>query len=153
MVSASEAWDVAAAVVDPEIPVLTIADMGVLRRVDVVDDEVEVVITPTYSGCPAMDQIKADIAAAFAAAGIDEVTITISLSPAWSTDWMTEHGKEQLAEFGIAPPRLDRDAEILCPQCRSGQTRLISEFASTACKALRVCTSCGEPFDHFKELV
>jgi len=152
VVTGPQAWEVAATVVDPEIPVLTIADLGILREVHVEGDAVEVVITPTYSGCPAMDQIRQDIEAAFQAVGVNLVTVSTKLSPAWTTDWMSTEGKAKLNDFGIAPPRTRSDEPILCPQCSAGGSRLVSEFASTACKALRVCESCGEPFDHFKEL-
>lgn len=139
-------------VVDPEIPVLTIADIGILRDVAVEDGTVVVTITPTYNGCPAMDTIRDDIVGALATAGHADVEVRTVLSPAWTTDWMSEEGKRKLDEFGIAPPRLDTTDVILCPRCRSEDSRVVSRFGSTACKALLVCESCGEPFDHFKEL-
>lgn len=135
-------------VADPEIPVLTIRDLGVLRGVRMNDGEVVVTITPTYSGCPAMVDIQDSIEAALKAAGVEKFSIETSLSPAWTTDWMSEEGREKLNAYGIAPPR--RDSKILCPQCNSEDTRLISEFGSTACKALHQCNACLEPFDHFK---
>jgi ring-1,2-phenylacetyl-CoA epoxidase subunit PaaD len=148
------AEEAVASVVDPEIPVLTIADIGILREVAVEGDTVVVTITPTYSGCPAMDAITDDVRRVLAAAGIDDAEVRTVFSPAWTTDWMTDDAKRRLEEFGIAPPaRLDRTpAPVLCPRCNSGSTSTISEFGSTACKALMVCDECGEPFDRFKEL-
>ena len=143
-----------AQVVDPEIPVLTIEDMGIVRRVEVTTDGVEVDITPTYSGCPAMDRIRDDIVEALTAAGFGPVNVHTVYSPAWTTDWMSEDGRRKLAAYGIAPPGRVESASvaILCPRCASEHTREVSEFGSTACKALMVCASCGEPFDRFKEL-
>jgi ring-1,2-phenylacetyl-CoA epoxidase subunit PaaD len=140
------------AVVDPEIPVLTIADLGVLRDVAVEDGRLVVTITPTYSGCPAMDVIRADVAEALRRAGCIDAEVRTVLAPAWTTDWISEQGREKLAGFGIAPPRRLPTAPVLCPRCRSARTTTVSEFGSTACKALMVCASCGEPFDRFKEL-
>lgn len=137
-------------VVDPEIPVLTIGDLGVLRSFDVKGDAITVTITPTYSGCPAMRQIEDDIRAALSSTGVSTVEVVTVYSPAWSTDWLTDEGRAKLDEFGIAPP--GPEAEILCPRCRSESPRMIARFGSTACKALMVCSSCGEPFDYFKEL-
>ena len=112
-----------------------------------------VTITPTYSGCPAMDAIRDDVAAALRRAGCPDAEVRTVLAPAWTTDWITEEGRDKLAAFGIAPPRaLQATAPVLCPRCRSTHTRTVSEFGSTACKALAVCQSCGEPFDRFKEL-
>jgi ring-1,2-phenylacetyl-CoA epoxidase subunit PaaD len=145
---ATDVRGLVASVVDPEIPVLTIADLGILRSVELDDDRVTVTITPTYSGCPAMRQIEDDVAAALRRAGIDEFEVRVSHHPAWTTDWITEEGIRKLAEFGIAPPsRID---EVVCPRCASDRPRLVSAFGSTACKALMVCSRCGEPFDHFK---
>lgn len=141
-------------VTDPEIPVLTIDDLGILREVETDGDRVTVTITPTYSGCPAMDVIRDDIRLALQAAGFEEVDIRTVFSPAWTTDWMSEAGRRKLAEFGIAPPHPATGSSrpaVLCVRCR-GEARTISEFGSTACKALMVCTECGEPFDYFKEL-
>jgi ring-1,2-phenylacetyl-CoA epoxidase subunit PaaD len=145
-------------VCDPEIPVLTIADLGVLRSVDVAaDGTVEVTITPTYSGCPAMDVIGFEVKAALLKAGIDKARVRQVLSPAWTTDWMREAGRAKLRAYGIAPPaaRSSRRAlfgeeSIACPHCRSQQTEKVSEFGSTACKALWRCKTCREPFDYFK---
>ncbi len=136
------------AVCDPEIPVLTIADLGVLREIELVGDEVTVTITPTYSGCPAMDAIREDIVTAAMSAGAGSVCVRTILSPAWTTEWMSEAGRAKLAGFGIAPPGV----EPTCPQCSAPDPRTISQFGSTACKALMVCSSCGEPFDRFKDL-
>jgi len=141
------AREVASQVVDPEIPVLTIADLGILREVRADAHRVVAIITPTYSGCPAMLQIETDLRSALGAAGFDDVEIAIIHDPPWSTDRITPEGREKLAGFGIAPP----GGEIVCPRCRSGSPRVVSRFGSTACKALMACVSCGEPFDHFKE--
>ena len=151
------AWDAAAQVVDPEIPVLTIADLGVLRDVAVNDGQVEVAITPTYSGCPAMNMIALEIELALEREGIARPTVRTVLSPAWTTDWMSEDGRRKLREYGIAPPvagsgrrALFGEQEVACPQCGSLDTELLSEFGSTSCKALWRCRSCREPFDYFK---
>jgi ring-1,2-phenylacetyl-CoA epoxidase subunit PaaD len=151
------AWDVAAGVVDPEIPVLTIADLGVLREVTIKDGRVEVTITPTYSGCPAMSMITLEIELALEREGFHDATVRTVLSPAWTTDWMSDDGRRKLREYGIAPPQaaVSRRAlfgvdHVACPQCGSSDTELISEFGSTACKALWRCKTCREPFDYFK---
>ena len=151
------AWEAAAQVVDPEIPVLTIADLGVLREVAVNDGRVEVAITPTYSGCPAMNMIALEIELALEREGFRKPKIRIILSPAWTTDWMSEDGRRKLREYGIAPPvngsgrrALFGELEVACPQCGSVETELLSEFGSTSCKALWRCKSCREPFDYFK---
>jgi len=143
-------------VTDPEIPVLTISDLGILRDVSVHDDTVEVTITPTYSGCPAMNMITLDIQTALARAGIKARVLT-RLSPAWTTDWLTDAGRSKLAAFGIAPPEHTASRRALfgevhpaCPHCGSADTELISEFGSTACKSLHRCRACREPFDAFK---
>ncbi len=148
------AYQAVSRVVDPEIPVLSIVDIGILRDIEVVEGTVVVSITPTYSGCPAMDLIKDEVTAALVNAGFDDVEVRTVYAPAWTTDWMTEGGKRRLEEYGIAPPRAvgDEQRPVLCPRCRSDSTRTVSEFGSTACKALMVCSSCGEPFDRFKEL-
>lgn len=138
---------------DPEIPVLTIMDLGIVRDVQFNDQEVEVIITPTYSGCPAMDMIAFEIKAHLISNGFPQVKITTVLSPAWTTDWMTEMGKRKLETYGIAAPNRitkDIDAPKACPQCHSSHTKLISQFGSTACKALYQCEDCKEPFDYFK---
>lgn len=138
-----------ASVVDPEIPVLTIEDLGILRSVDEVGGRVVVTITPTYSGCPAMRQIEDDIVAVLDREGFDDCEVRVAHNPPWTTDWISDHGRRQLADFGIAPPApLD---EVVCPRCTAGGSRMIARFGSTACKALMVCSRCGEPFDYFKQ--
>jgi ring-1,2-phenylacetyl-CoA epoxidase subunit PaaD len=164
-VAAERVWRVLGTVVDPEIPVLTVLDLGIVRDVDVRDsDAIEVVITPTYSGCPATHVIEHDIRRALATAGFAGVRIRTSLSPAWTTDWMSAAGKEKLLKFGIAPPgagparpariALYRAgaAGIACPHCGSADTERLAEFGSTACKALYRCRTCREPFDYFKPI-
>ena len=143
-------------VTDPEIPVLTIADLGILRSVSVQGDTVEVTITPTYSGCPAMRMITLDIETTLARAGI-KAHVHTSLSPAWTTDWLTDAARRKLAAYGIAPPEhtasrraLFGEARPVCPRCGSADTEEISEFGSTACKSLHRCRACREPFDAFK---
>lgn len=151
-------WEVAATVVDPEVPVLTIEDLGVLRSVRLTDGGVVVQITPTYSGCPAVDAIRDDIVAAVSAAGYGPVRVEVVLAPAWTTDWMSESGRTKLEEYGIAAPRPPRTDGVIslglgvrCPNCGSLHTRESSHFGSTSCKALYVCQRCREPFDYFKE--
>ena len=151
------AWDAAASVVDPEIPVLTIADLGVLRDVALAGDHVEVAITPTYSGCPAMNMIALEIELALERAGFRRPKVRTVLSPAWTTDWMSEEGRRKLRAYGIAPPQASSSRRALfgaqavaCPQCGSDKTELLSEFGSTSCKALWRCKACHEPFDYFK---
>jgi ring-1,2-phenylacetyl-CoA epoxidase subunit PaaD len=146
---ATDLRSIVAAVVDPEIPVLTIDDLGILRSIDTDGSRVVVTITPTYSGCPAMRQIEDDIASALLRAGIDTYEIVVTHHPAWTTDWISEEGHRKLAAFGIAPP--SEVSEVLCPRCQADQPRMIARFGSTACKALMVCSSCGEPFDYFKQ--
>jgi ring-1,2-phenylacetyl-CoA epoxidase subunit PaaD len=154
----SAAWRVAASVLDPEVPVLTIEDLGILRDVREDDSGVVVTITPTYSGCPAMEAIRADILTAFRDAGREDVRVEFTLSPAWTTDWMSEAGKAKLLDYGIVPPRPRGDGPVAltlslrCPQCGSPDTRELSRFGSTACKSLWVCNACAEPFDHFKAI-
>ena len=160
------ARDVAAAVLDPELPVLTLADLGVLRDVEEDGDRVVVTITPTYSGCPALDEMRADLTRALRSAGYAAVEVRTALAPAWTTDWISEEGLRKLAEHGIAPPSrigpraagpvplvLDPPAaRVACPRCGSPRTRELSRFGSTACKALRSCEDCREPFEHVKEI-
>lgn len=151
-------WEIAATVADPEIPVLTIEDLGVLRAVRMNDDGAAIVtITPTYSGCPAMDAIRDDIITALAAQGYANVRVDLVLSPAWTTDWMSSAGKAKLEEYGIAPPtgmaaagKVSVGLSVKCPQCSSLNTRELTRFGSTSCKALYVCQDCREPFDYFK---
>ncbi len=140
-------------VADPEIPVLTIDDLGVLRDVQLDGKRVVVTITPTYSGCPAMDEIRADITGALNQAGWDDVEVRTVLAPAWTTDWMSDDGRRKLREFGIAPPGqllLQIRPRVQCPQCGSSDTEEMTRFASTSCKSMWRCRSCREPFDHFK---
>lgn len=154
------AWEAASAVCDPEIPVLTIADLGVLRDVQVDGDSVVATITPTYSGCPAMHAIGDDVRSALIDAGFADVKVHTVLAPAWTTDWMSEDGKRKLEEFGIAPPqglaggcpvaRMRLTLRVRCPHCGSLDTRELSRFGSTSCKALYECRACLEPFDYFK---
>ena len=160
---------VAASVTDPELPMLTLADLGVLRDVRVDGRSVTVSITPTYSGCPAMDAMHDDLRAALAGAGFDDVRIDVVLHPAWTTDWITDAGRRKLASAGIAPPgtapsprrrqsgpiplTLTPPARrVPCPRCGSEDTEQTSEFSATACKALRRCRACREPFEHVKEI-
>ena len=155
---ARQVWEIAATVLDPEVPVLTIEDLGVLRSAALVDGVPEVTITPTYSGCPAMDAIRDDVVSALAAAGYQDARVSIVLSPAWTTDWMSEDGKRKLAEYGIAAPTgraahsgpIRVRMSVKCPQCGSLDTKELSRFGSTSCKALYVCRACQEPFDYFK---
>ncbi|GAA2503537.1 phenylacetate-CoA oxygenase subunit PaaJ [Streptomyces longisporus] len=163
----SELLEIAGSVPDPELPVLTLQELGVLRAVHVRGaDSVEVELTPTYTGCPAIEAMSLDIERVLHAHGIRDVTVRTVLRPAWSTDDITSEGRRKLREFGIAPPRV-REASgpvtvslgptrtlepVRCPHCGSTDTELLSRFSSTACKALRRCLSCREPFDHFKEL-
>jgi len=152
-------WQWLEEVSDPEIPVLTVVDLGVVRAVDYIDDRWQISITPTYSGCPAMNEIEANILEKLKAEGIENGKVKMVLSPAWTTDWMTEKGKQKLQEYGIAPPEgssADKSVlfgeakKVTCPHCKSRETELISQFGSTACKSLYKCHSCKEPFDYFK---
>ncbi|MEM8496825.1 MAG: 1,2-phenylacetyl-CoA epoxidase subunit PaaD [Pseudomonadota bacterium] len=145
-------WTLLDQVKDPEIPVLSIWDLGILQDVAVNEkNHVVVNITPTYSGCPAMKQIEQDIKECLSSAGYLQATVNSQLSPAWSTDWMTAHGRQQLKEYGIAPPEeISARRAVECPQCQSSNVRVLSEFGSTACKALYKCEDCTEPFDYFK---
>ncbi|MFL4473175.1 1,2-phenylacetyl-CoA epoxidase subunit PaaD [Paeniglutamicibacter sp. MACA_103] len=155
----TELREIAARVTDPEIPVLTIADLGILRDVEVEDGTVVVTITPTYSGCPAMDAITEDLGIVFKDSGYDSVRVNLVLSPAWSTDWMTESGKAKLQAYGIAPPTgtghrgpVTLGMAVKCPQCHSLNTKELSRFGSTSCKSMYQCKDCLEPFDYFKVL-
>jgi ring-1,2-phenylacetyl-CoA epoxidase subunit PaaD len=158
--SISRIYEILSTLTDPEIPVLTLLDLGIIRDVkwDEGTYEAEVVITPTYSGCPAMDFIAVNIRSALQEHGFEKLKITSVLSPAWTTDWLTESGKAKLRAYGIAPPvgsaaklsLLGEKTEVECPHCGSRDTRLVSQFGSTACKALYQCKSCLEPFDYFK---
>jgi ring-1,2-phenylacetyl-CoA epoxidase subunit PaaD len=150
-------WKLLEQVYDPEIPVLSVIDLGIIRDVNVNNEEIEVFITPTYSGCPAMDVMAMNIRMVFLQNGFEKIKITQQLSPAWTTDWMTEKGKEKLKIYGIAPPfgksfdkKYLEELKVECPLCHSANTKLISQFGSTACKALYQCNDCLEPFDYFK---
>jgi len=153
-------WEILATVNDPEVPVLTVLDLGIVRDVQIKNDQVEIIITPTYSGCPAMDAIALDIKLKLSEAGFKNVKVISILSPAWTTDWMSEDGKQKLKAYGIAPPNAKQQVcrndlfapneAVQCPHCNSYHTSRISEFGSTACKALYQCDDCKEPFDYFK---
>ncbi len=145
-------------VCDPEIPVLSLADLGVLRDVEYLNNEWLITITPTYSGCPAMKTMEADVVAKLKEKGVDDLRVELVLSPAWTTDWLSEEGRKKLRSFGIAPPEDEVDKSVLfaaptvvpCPKCGSRETKMVSQFGSTACKAHYKCLSCLEPFDYFK---
>lgn len=154
-------WQLLEDVSDPEVPVLSILDLGIVRDVRVADDEVHITITPTYSGCPAMNTIATEIRLRLLAEGFHNVTIHNQLSPAWTTAWLSQAGREKLAAYGIAPPQNDtptghmlklfgQETTVPCPLCQSTHTHLVSQFGSTACKALYQCDNCHEPFDYFK---
>jgi ring-1,2-phenylacetyl-CoA epoxidase subunit PaaD len=153
-------WSLMEQVNDPEVPVLSVVDLGIIRDVRADEGEIEIILTPTYSGCPAMDVIRMNIRMVLLEHGYKNITLTTVLSPAWTTDWMSERGKERLKVYGIAPPLpvqqmcrpafFQRDEAIQCPHCHSYHTTRISEFGSTACKALYRCEDCNEPFDYFK---
>jgi ring-1,2-phenylacetyl-CoA epoxidase subunit PaaD len=142
-------WNLLKEIPDPEIPVITIADLGVLRDVTFENEKVVVTITPTYSGCPAMKVIESEILSTLRENGIDARIKTV-FSPAWTTDWMSEEAKMKLNAYGIAPPMKSETRSVKCPRCNSSNSELISQFGSTACKALYRCKDCKEPFDYFK---
>ena len=158
MVTEKVIWQYLEEVFDPEIPVLTIVDLGVVRSVSIRENECLVVITPTYSGCPAMKLIEEEVITKLNEKGVDNVNVELTLSPAWTTDWISENGRRKLLEYGIAPPQDEIDKSVLfseptkvpCPQCKSVNTRMISQFGSTACKAHYQCNDCLEPYDYFK---
>lgn len=159
MLSQDQIWKLMHEVEDPEIPVLSVVDLGIIRDVKVAGDFVEVVITPTYSGCPAMKTIEEDIEEILKENNINSYKVTTVLSPPWTTDWMSEEGKLKLHNCGIAPPKgssADKGSlmgiarNITCPQCGSDDTVMVSQFGSTACKALYKCNMCLEPFDYLK---
>ena len=163
-ISTQAIWQILSTVPDPEVPVLTIMDLGIVRDVIINspsgDGGIEIIITPTYTGCPAMDMISMNIRLALIEHGFNNIKITSVLSPAWTTDWMSEEGKKKLKEYGIAPPNskqavctpdsFQEEEAIQCPQCNSFNTKIISRFGSTACKSLYQCNECKEPFDYFK---
>lgn len=162
MVNRDEVYEILGTVMDPEVPVISVVELGIVRDVDVQNDAVRITITPTYSGCPAMHEIEADIRTALLARGVREVSVSLVLSPAWTTDWIGPEAREKLRAYGIAPPgraepqgliTLTRArVPVACPFCGSSDTRLQSEFGSTACKAIHVCNACRQPFDEFKAL-
>lgn len=155
-----EIWKLLEEVPDPEVPVISILDLGIVRKVTIIDPEsVDVTITPTYSGCPAMNAISIGIRMKLLAHGVKKINIHNQISPAWTTDWLSDTGKVKLREYGIAPPvnnpsdstaPFSKGDSVACPQCNSINTTLISQFGSTACKALYKCNDCFEPFDYFK---
>jgi ring-1,2-phenylacetyl-CoA epoxidase subunit PaaD len=152
-ITTQQVWQWLQQVPDPEVPVLSVLDLGVVRNVQVTDATVHVSITPTYTGCPAMDMISMNIKLALLQKGAKQVTVTQQLLPVWTTDWITDEAKQKLQAYGIAPPQGTADKEdtiIICPQCKSTNTQIISQFGSTACKALYKCNNCLEPFDYFK---
>ena len=161
MTTEQDIWQILQEVKDPEVPVLSVIDLGIVRRVKLDPDshQLEVIITPTYSGCPAMDVIAMDIRLKLMEKGLRNVVVRQQLSPAWTTDWMSKEGKEKLKAFGIAPPNpkqqfcttdMFRQEAVQCPRCDSFHTELISQFGSTACKAMYRCLDCREAFDYFK---
>ena len=163
MITADAAWRALDGVPDPEVPVISVVELGIVRGLEVTEaGGVTVTITPTYSGCPAMFEIEKDVRAALEAAGASSVEVRTVLSPAWTTDWIPESAREKLRTYGIAPPgKADSGALVTltrarppvpCPWCGSSATELRSEFGSTACKAIHVCTSCRQPFDEFKAI-
>ena len=161
-----EVWRILASVSDPEVPVLSVVDLGVIRKIEITETPSPesrglcIAYTPTYSGCPAMDTMKINMQLALREHGFTDVQFKQELSPAWTTDWMSEAGKEKLKAYGIAPPQykqavctpdsFQQEEAIQCPHCNSYHTRLVSQFGSTACKALYQCNDCKEPFDYFK---
>jgi ring-1,2-phenylacetyl-CoA epoxidase subunit PaaD len=159
MVSEKDIWHLLEEVKDPEVPVLSIVDLGIVRAVSTLDDQINITITPTYSGCPAMDVINMDIRLKLLEKGYRKFQIQQSLAPAWTTEWMSEEGKRKLKAYGIAPPNdkqqfcrqeLFAEEAVQCPRCGSYHTRLVSQFGSTACKAMYQCQDCREAFDYFK---
>jgi ring-1,2-phenylacetyl-CoA epoxidase subunit PaaD len=159
IISKEDIWDMLKGIPDPEIPVINIVDLGILREVEIKDDRVIVSITPTYSGCPAMQAISDEIKSTLKGSGIDNAEIKLVYHPVWTTDWLSDDAKERLREYGIAPPEktstdksllMAEPKKVFCPRCNSLHTELISQFSSTACKALYRCLDCKEPFDYFK---
>jgi ring-1,2-phenylacetyl-CoA epoxidase subunit PaaD len=161
MVNEATAWGVLAEVLDPEVPVLSVVDLGIVRGIAVHDDLVDVTLTPTYSGCPATEVIEAAVVQALKRAGAREVQVRTQLAPAWTTDWIAPEAAEKLRAYGIAPPHLKAaDTQplrfhrrgIACPRCGSTETQQLSAFGATACKSLYRCTACLEPFELFKPI-
>ena len=161
-----QTWDVLAAVLDPEVPALSVCDLGIVREVMDHGGELEIVLTPTYSGCPATEVIEQSVLQAIAAAGLGPARATLRRAPAWTTDWISAAGRRKLEAYGIAPPGpvtaqtgvairvfgLRRHADVACPHCGSRDTECLSGFGSTACKAMYRCLACREPFEHFKPI-
>jgi ring-1,2-phenylacetyl-CoA epoxidase subunit PaaD len=162
MLTKDEVLGILQSVPDPEVPVISVVELGVVRDVDITPERITVTMTPTYSGCPAMREMEADVKAALLARGVAAVDVKMVLSPAWTTDWIGPEAREKLRRYGIAPPgkaeaqglvTLTRArAAVPCPFCGSADTQLQSEFGSTACKAIHTCRACGNPFDEFKAL-
>jgi ring-1,2-phenylacetyl-CoA epoxidase subunit PaaD len=155
LVAAARIREVCEAVPDPELPMVTIGDLGIVREVSTADGRVEVVLTPTYSGCPATEVIRDDVREALRRHGFPDVIIRTALTPAWTTDWITEAGRRKLAANGIVPPTpaggaIDLSLGVRCPRCGSVETKLVSRFGSTPCQAMYRCTNCLEPFDRVK---
>lgn len=158
MVTKEQIYNWLEEVSDPEIPVLSVLDLGVVRAVEIVNGQWHIALTPTYSGCPAMKTMEADILSKLKENGVDSAKVELVLAPAWSTDWLSENGRTKLREYGIAPPEHEVDKSVLfaeptvvpCPKCSSRNTRMVSQFGSTACKALYQCNDCQEPYDYFK---
>ena len=158
MISKEEIWTVLEEIPDPEIPVISINELGVLREIKKEPSGFVITITPTYSGCPAMNQIETDIKNKLAELGVKKYSINLQYHPAWTTDWMSAEAKDKLLEYGISPPNKSVDKSALlgvkktpiCPKCKSLNTKMISQFGSTACKALYQCNECLEPYDYFK---
>lgn len=159
--SVEQAWAVLHTVLDPEVPALSLTDLGIVRAVRTAEPGLEVVLTPTYSGCPATEVIAQSVVDALGAAGLGPVQITMQRAPAWTTDWISEDGRRKLHDYGIAPPgpvgavqpiRLVRRDSVACPRCGSARTERLSAFGATACKALYRCLACREPFEHFKPI-
>lgn len=164
----ARAWEVLDTVLDPEVPALSVCDLGIVREVIVGDDGLDIVLTPTYSGCPATEVIERDVLAAIDAAGLGPARVVLRRAPAWTTDWMSEAGRRKLTAYGIAPPGCTDPADgvpirfmrrtaapavkLACPRCGSSNTERLSAFGSTACKALYRCLACKEPFEHFKPI-
>ena len=161
------AWDVLASVLDPEVPAVSVRDLGIVRDVIAHDNGLEIVLTPTYSGCPATEVIEHDVLAALDGADLGPAWVTLRRAPAWTTDWITSEGRRKLTEYGIAPPapvragdaqpvrffgRQPNGQRLVCPRCSSNNTECLSAFGSTACKALYRCLACKEPFEHFKPI-
>lgn len=160
MTATDKIWQLLEGIPDPEIPVLSIHDLGIVRKIEELDDEIVVTITPTYTGCPAMNVFEDDIVTKLNENGYQKVRVKTTYDPPWTTDWLSEDAKKRLQEYGIAPPEqkttdknallVDDRKSVTCPQCKSKNSKMISQFGSTACKALYQCNDCLEPFDYFK---